>query len=210
METCLEDNDDDSLAVMQVKLGMKDQLNKRFPITEILLVSALLDPRFINLKCVQDALEEKSKTKAEFLAEVVKSEVQEVDVDRPTSSVTVNPENRGPGTSVLALAVKHSRVTDTTESVILQECQAYFSTVHANQVVDNDILHFWKDRRMQFPWLSTLGKKILCIPATSTPSERVFNVAGLIVSARRSGIHPSNVDKTIFIHDNYDICAELK
>ena len=65
---------------------------------------------------------------------------------------------------------------------------------------ETDILKWWKENEKNFPNMSTVGKKYLCIPATSVPSERVFSKAGEIVSARRSRIKSKNVDMIIFLN----------
>lgn len=45
--------------------------------------------------------------------------------------------------------------------------------------------------------------KYLCIPATSTESERMFSKAGLIISDRRSCLKAKTVDMLLFINKNY-------
>ncbi|KYN50374.1 hypothetical protein ALC57_00011, partial [Trachymyrmex cornetzi] len=57
--------------------------------------------------------------------------------------------------------------------------------------------------------LYKLAKKVLCTPATSTPSERVFSIAGLLINNKRSSVCPSTVNKVIFIHDNYELCKQI-
>ena len=44
---------------------------------------------------------------------------------------------------------------------------------------------------------------------TSTPSERNFSTTGLILNSRKSNILPSNVDKILFIHNNYEFCKKI-
>ncbi|KYN09384.1 hypothetical protein ALC57_18489, partial [Trachymyrmex cornetzi] len=50
--------------------------------------------------------------------------------------------------------------------------------------------------------LSELCKKYLCIPASSTESERTFSTTGQIISDRRSRLKPKNVDILVFLHKN--------
>ena len=50
--------------------------------------------------------------------------------------------------------------------------------------------------------LVPVAKKILAIPATSTPSERSFSVAGRLIEERRTSLDPENVDKLLFLHSN--------
>ena len=61
------------------------------------------------------------------------------------------------------------------------------------------ILDFWKERS---DGLVPVAKKILAIPATSTPSERCFSVAGRIIEERRTNLDPENVDALLFMHSN--------
>lgn len=66
----------------------------------------------------------------------------------------------------------------------------------------SNILKWWKSSEARFPSLSKLAKKYLCIPATSTPSERVFSSAGNVVSAKRNCLLTEHVDKLVFLHQN--------
>ena len=50
-----------------------------------------------------------------------------------------------------------------------------------------------------------LAKKYLAITATSTPAERVFSVAGLIVSRLRASLSPEHVDMLVFLNKNMDL-----
>ena len=80
----------------------------------------------------------------------------------------------------------------------------------AQQVEDNyfhdtrkqpgTLLDFLRDRNDE---LASVASKLLAIPATSTPSERVFSVAGRIVEERLTNLNPENVDALLFIHSNH-------
>ena len=60
-------------------------------------------------------------------------------------------------------------------------------------------LTWWEIRATQY---IPMAKKILCIPATSVPSERVFSVAGNIINEKHSRLKPDNVNKLIFLYEN--------
>jgi hypothetical protein len=62
-------------------------------------------------------------------------------------------------------------------------------------------LAWWRDNQSQFPNLARLAKRILCIPATSAPSERVFSAAGLTIAKDRARLLPTTADDLIFLHD---------
>jgi hypothetical protein len=53
------------------------------------------------------------------------------------------------------------------------------------QIRFNDCpLEWWKMNEKRFPMLSILTKVYLCIPATSTPSERLFSSAGNLITVK--------------------------
>ena len=60
-------------------------------------------------------------------------------------------------------------------------------------------LLWWKVNAERFP---NLAPVLLSIPATSTPSERVFSTAGNTVTKLRSCLKPKNVDALIFLNIN--------
>uniref|UniRef100_A0A1X7VLU2 HAT C-terminal dimerisation domain-containing protein n=1 Tax=Amphimedon queenslandica TaxID=400682 RepID=A0A1X7VLU2_AMPQE len=47
---------------------------------------------------------------------------------------------------------------------------------------NSDPLEWWRKNEERFPTLSKLARKLFCVVATSVPSERVFSVAGNIIT----------------------------
>lgn len=70
--------------------------------------------------------------------------------------------------------------------------------------VDSDVnpLAWWKTQEMNFPRLAKLAKKYLCVPASSSPSERAFSTGGNIVTCHRASLKPDNVDRLVFLAHN--------
>ena len=66
-------------------------------------------------------------------------------------------------------------------------------------------LTWWGQHQHRMPVLANFAKKILCIPATSVPSERVFSTAGGIVTSQRASISSENVDMLIFLKKNFSL-----
>ena len=64
-------------------------------------------------------------------------------------------------------------------------------------------LDWWKDHGPIYPHLLQVAKCILCIPASSVPSERLFSKAGELVNKKRSALKPANVDKILFLNNFY-------
>ena len=80
---------------------------------------------------------------------------------------------------------------------ITLEIQPYFQMETLDP--EEDPLTWWRDTQMMFPHLSKLARKYLCIPATSSSSERVFSTSGNIVSCLRSTLKPDHVNRLVFL-----------
>lgn len=89
----------------------------------------------------------------------------------------------------------------------LGECKTFLNTDHV-LAKDETVLDFWRRSRGSFPCLAVCAQALLCVPCTSTPSERVFSIAGQTVTAKRVSLSPLTVTKVLFIHENYDFCME--
>ena len=68
--------------------------------------------------------------------------------------------------------------------------------------LDADPLQWWSTHVSEYPSLSKLARKYLCVCGTSSPSERLFSVAGNIVTAKRSLLKPHKVDMLMFLAKN--------
>jgi len=51
---------------------------------------------------------------------------------------------------------------------------------------DTDLIHFWLDNKSVLPKLYTVAHSILCVPASSAASERVFSTAGRMLEKHRT------------------------
>ena len=71
-------------------------------------------------------------------------------------------------------------------------------------VVGSDMssLDWWKAEKHRFPRISVLARKWLCVPASSTPSERVFSDCGLALTAKRSRLKGSILRDQVMIRRN--------
>lgn len=70
-------------------------------------------------------------------------------------------------------------------------------------------LSWWRDTQSRYPLLSKVARKYMCICATSTPSERVFSVAGNIVTPMRSSLKPHKVNMLVFLARNKDMITQV-
>ena len=71
-------------------------------------------------------------------------------------------------------------------------------------------LDWWKKWGSKFPNLAQLARRYLAMPATSAPVERLFSVAGLVATAKRSRLAPSTVSLLVFLHEALPISRGLE
>ena len=86
---------------------------------------------------------------------------------------------------------------------VQDEVENYFKQEQSPR--DTPPLDWWKVNGHRFPSLARLARKYLAITATSTPAERVFSVAGLVVSHLRASLSPEHVDMLVFLNKNMDL-----
>ena len=78
--------------------------------------------------------------------------------------------------------------------------------------ISSDPLQWWLQRATRFPILAHMAKKVLCIPATSAPVERLFSTVGNTIANDRTRLLPENAEDLIFLHNawrNVKIFYEL-
>jgi hypothetical protein len=117
-------------------------------------------------------------------------------LNTPTGSLKKIREN---------LIQKHAPIPVVSSDPITDEIEDYLKL----DVSCDDVLQFWRSSKDTFPHLKRLSQVILAIPATSTPSEKVFSITGLIVNAKRTMLAPENIGKIQVIHDNYDLLKNV-
>lgn len=81
--------------------------------------------------------------------------------------------------------------------MVRNEVQMYFAEPAIPK--KEDPLRWWRENMGRFPTLSKLARSFLCIPATSTPSERIFSAAGNICSQKRASLSRDHVEMLTFL-----------
>lgn len=203
----LKPSEDETQLTKDLKMTVMTYLDEKYndQITnELLDVATLVDPRFkvqyINAEHV-DAI--KMRAVYEMLGQI----------EHPSTSAGTEETEDGGAAAVLPTQKKqrkslgsffkksHPTSTGLTEKeTVEKELEKYLLAPDADSEMDP--LEWWKINDRSFPRVSCLAKRYLCIPATSSPSERVFSTGGNIVTCHRAALKPEAVDRLVFLSHN--------
>lgn len=198
--------EDDTALTQSIKVSILDYLREKFddPATNDLLdMAGLVDPRFKTRYVAEDKVEE-IKCRAISEMEAMLSESDQVSASQPHQAPTVSePAAEPPKKKTLGSFFKRATTSSATSSQrerIETELSAYLQSVDADS--ESDPLQWWKTHEEMFPNLKNVAKKYLCVPATSSPSERLFSTSGNIVTCHRAALKPDAVDRLVFLAQN--------
>ena len=200
LASALDTSNTDSSVIAELKANMRAGFDLRFPINELHVCAAMLDPSQRHLAIVQQYLTEREISGVQFLSDMIsKYCASESSPDTSRSSAGPAADNDDEPAvawkkAKLEMLAKHTNARSSSD----RELQQY----RCISVATDDLPQWWKRQAETFPKLSSLARGILAIPATSAPSERVFSIAGLVIQAKRSSLAPENVNKIIFVHNN--------
>lgn len=107
-------------------------------------------------------------------------------------------------TIVSSLWAKHLHNKRSENSSTIEDEIHRFSVINIADC-EEDILKFWRSKETTFPKLSKIAKVLFGIPVTSAKSESAFSTAGCLLRKDRASITPYRIEKTLFVHDNYDL-----
>lgn len=78
----------------------------------------------------------------------------------------------------------------------------YTRYLEATEEEVESCLEFWVAHKEKFPALALLVKKVLAIPASSAPVERVFSRGGIIMRPHRSRLGDEILSNLVFLKCN--------
>ncbi|XP_065111079.2 E3 SUMO-protein ligase ZBED1-like [Paramisgurnus dabryanus] len=176
------------------------------------LLAAVLDPRFRKLEFLpsDQVFKVQSTVQTMALAVAAKKQPKQLTASENGTSSTVHdsPEAHAKRvTSFLDILGSDSSSSDEEEEeqqlnqAVQREISMFFGE-HPLSKKENP-LSWWMMNAARYPTLAKLAKTVLCIPATSTPSERLFSSAGNIASKRRARLSSEHVDMLTFLHCNH-------
>ena len=217
----LEVNEGDTQLTKEMKTKIMAYLDEKYadPDTDDLLdMATLMDPRF---KVQYIRPEKVGAIKMRAVSEVMK-EGQGQSLAGPSEGAADQGAEGGAAAAAAAaqplpLGVKKQRkslgsffkkqsqeeVDLSDEQQVESELERYLRCPDADS--EAEPLDWWRLHEHNFPRLSQLAKKYLCIPATSTPSERIFSTGGNIVTCTRAALKPEKVNQLVFLAQNLEL-----
>jgi len=90
---------------------------------------------------------------------------------------------------VVLIATERTKITEA--EIVANEETRYVS--EPSSIIDP--ITWWRESAPTYAIIICLAKKYLAIPAFSVLSERIFSLAGNIVTKKRANLKPDNVDR---------------
>lgn len=207
----LKTSDKESPLTKDMKMTVMAYLEEKYAdqkTDDLLDIATLVDPRF--------KVQYIKPEKVDIIKMRAVSEMLEGNQDQSTSARTEGPGEDGAGAAAAVLPTQKKQRKSlgsffkklcpttsrglTDKEAVEKELDNYLLTPDADSEMDP--LQWWKIHEKNFPRVSCLAKRYLCIPATSTPSERVFSTGGNIVTCKRASLKPEAVDRLVFLTRN--------
>ncbi|XP_057216122.1 E3 SUMO-protein ligase ZBED1-like [Triplophysa rosa] len=213
-------NDEDTELTKTMKTSILAYLTDKYqdPTTDDLLdMASLVDPRFKTQYIDKDKIEGIQTRALSELESLLTIQYPTSD-QQPTSSTSTSTsqspdEGQTPpkkakqslasflkASGVVSASAATTSASSSLKEAIEGELKGYLSTPNAESEVDP--LGWWKVHEANFPRVSQLARKYLCIPATSAPSERAFSTGGNIVTCQRATLKPDKVNQLVFLSKN--------
>ena len=211
-------NEHDSLMIQELKGHMLRKLQTRYTADqkEYLSCCSYLDPRFKNkvnfdMQKFKEKIKEINDNYTELIFDTQSQTLSSIETNTAFATPLHRQAVASPSTSNQDSFFEddfsqEDNVPTSSDDVmtkISQELEHYARISMSSLDKQNlNLLKWWKTRKNEYPYLFKAVRALLCTPATSVPSERVFSEAGYISRARRSRILPVNLNNNLFIKKN--------
>lgn len=85
---------------------------------------------------------------------------------------------------------------------VLQELEAYLKH---ETTTEDDPWTWWRTHRYEYPTLARVAARVLIIPATTVPVERLFSKVKRLITPQRASLGAERIDDLMMINNNIDI-----
>ena len=185
-------------------------------------VATLLDPRFKSRFLKEAAVTE---AKAGIILAAVRLLTNRSDVEGVELETSVEVEGAHPPTKRRCVAETTSTLWNCFDDMVEEEATTVTSstsTLTINDSVNEEVSDFlqepllnrcddpaiwWKHNKIRYQALSNVAQIYLAPPSTSVPSERLFSVAGDVISEHRARLNSENAEKLIFSKYNASLIS---
>uniref|UniRef100_A0A803T9E6 BED-type domain-containing protein n=1 Tax=Anolis carolinensis TaxID=28377 RepID=A0A803T9E6_ANOCA len=150
--------------------------------SKVHMLAALCDPRLKYNVCPKDFTVWKAQL-VNLVREVFAARVGETGTVAPVPEMPATPSTSASGENSAECSVNR-----------------YFE--EPPEIISCDPLAYWASRDHMWPDLSHVARQFLSCPPTSVQSERVFSLAGDVVTPHRSLLDPQTVEKLVFLKAN--------
>ena len=184
-------------AIKRFKETVTSQLQEWFGFDpeSIAILSSAVDPRYHDLDFLSS---EQREEVARVLLEKIEKEYQEA--ERATEIIEEPKKKSNEKETAMSFLLGASTQSAGEDYSAKGEFERFKKEPQLHH--DEHALEWWKKNHERFPLIAKVARQLLCVPATSVPSERIFSTAGLIVSNLRSSLKPENTDMLIFLNKN--------
>ncbi|XP_073699819.1 E3 SUMO-protein ligase ZBED1-like [Garra rufa] len=206
----LSQKDGDTELTKAIKEGILKYLNEKYDdhtTNNLLDMATLVDPRFKTAYMNEERVEFiKMRAAAELVAMAAPESAQTEAASISPPAAEDNPELPCPHPtkktkkslgSYFKKACQGTTHSQPSRASIELELSMYLQAPGPDS--ETDPLEWWRQHELSFPSVARLAKKYLCIPATSSSSERAFSASGNIITCKRSCLKPNTVDQLVFL-----------
>ncbi|XP_039618326.1 E3 SUMO-protein ligase ZBED1-like [Polypterus senegalus] len=206
----LSQQDGDTELTKEIKVGILNYLNEKYDdhtTNNLLDMATLVDPRFKTAYMKEERVEFIKMRAAAELADMAAPESAQTEAASISSPAAEdNPELPCPHPtkktkkslgSYFKKAGQGTTHSQPSRALIELELSMYLQAPGPD--TETDPLEWWRQHELSFPSVARLAKKYLCIPATSSSSERAFSASGNIITCKRSCLKPNTVDQLVFL-----------
>jgi len=183
--------------------------NSHVGIPKITMMASFLDPRFKHLKIFDSAdrlliiadvhaeMELQYNRDAAAISDIEAPPVQRRRVEYAENTLFFRIAEMQNETDPVDFELQDC-IQRELEAYINEQCVPMEVAISETQKRYTDPLEWWRCHS-NFKLLSLVAKRILCIPATSASSERVFSDAGNVISEERSRLAPDVASSLILL-----------